>query len=106
MEARYAKYAKAAEEELALKDSGHELEGLGEPIPNQSKKIADSVFSLRLSKDDLRELQEAAQRKGLKISEVIRRGALEFARRDEDTPHAIAEVRQKVRELDDAVSRL
>jgi hypothetical protein len=106
MERQWEIYAKAAEEELALKDSGHELEGLGEPVPVVIKKHADSVFSLRLSKDDLGELQEAAQRKGLKISEVIRRGALEFARRDEDTPHAVAEVKKKVHELEDAISRL
>ena len=100
------RYRKAAEEMDALKDSGRELEGLGDPVPALVKKNTDSVFSLRLSKDDLRELQEAAQRKGLKISEVIRRGALEYARRDEDTPHAVAEVKQKVRELTDAISRL
>jgi hypothetical protein len=99
-------YARAAEEELADFEAGKELEGLGPPVPNRAKKIGDSVFSLRLSKDDLKELQEAAQRKGLKISEVIRRGALEYARRDEDTPHAVAEVKKKVRELEDAISRL
>lgn len=100
------RYAKAAEEELATMGTAEEGLGLAEPIPNRSKKIADSVFSLRLSKDDFRVLQEAAEQKGLKISEVIRRGALEYARRDEDTPHAVAEVKKKVRELEDAVSRL
>jgi len=100
------RYRQAAEEMDALKDTGREMEGLGDPVPARVKKNADSVFSLRLSKDDLKELQEAAQRKGLKVSEVIRRGALEYARRDEDEPRALANVREKVRELNEAVSRL
>jgi hypothetical protein len=100
------RYVKAAEEELALMGTPEEGQGLGEPVPNRAKQLADSVFSLRLSKDDLRELQQAAERKGVKISEVIRRGALEYARRDDDTPRAVAQVRAKVRELNDAVSRL
>jgi hypothetical protein len=106
MEKEKERFAKAAEEELALFGTGRELEGLGGPVTNRAKKVADSVFSLRLSKDDLRELQEAAERKGIKISEVIRRGALEYARRNDDTPGAVAQVRAKVRELNDAVNRL
>jgi hypothetical protein len=100
------RYAKAAEEELALMGTAEEGQGLGEPIPNRAKQLADSVFSLRLTKDEFKELRIAAEHKGLKISEVIRRGALEYARRDEDTPHAVAEVKKKVRELEDAIGRL
>jgi hypothetical protein len=94
----------AAAEEDALEGTGREMEGLEGPVPAIVKKNADFVYSLRLTGDDLAELQRAAARKGMKISQVIRNGALEYARKEESP--AAEEVRAKIRELAEAASRL
>jgi hypothetical protein len=97
-------YKEAAEEMDARKDTGHEMDGLV-PVQGRVKQNADSIYSVRFTKDELRDLRLAAESKGLKLSEVIRKGALDFARDGRPAP-AVDEVRTKVKELAEAVSRL
>jgi hypothetical protein len=97
-------YKRAAEEEDALEGEVEEMAGLTGPVPARVKQNADAMYSLRFTRAEIRELREAAERQGMKLSEIIRRGALEFARRDQ-VPVA-EEVRAKIRELAEVANRL
>jgi len=98
-------YKDAVAEEDALKGTGREMEGLEGPVPARVKKNADSVYSVRFTKDEMKELREAAEAKGMRISQIIRNGSLAYARGGQSVP-AADEVRAKIRELAEAARRL
>ncbi len=64
------------------------------------------VYSLRIGADELDEIAEAAEAAGQNVSEFIRGAALAHARRQKLDKSPIDEVREKARELSEAVSRL
>jgi hypothetical protein len=92
-------YARAAAEEDALKGTGREMDGLKGPVPAVVKQNAEAMYSLRFTRSEITELREAAERNEMKLSDLVRRGALEFARRDKSEPYFHA------RQLQRAIAR-
>jgi hypothetical protein len=76
---RRKSYAEAAAEMDALKDTGHEMDGLV-PVRATVDPNFGIVFSVRFSQDEMEALHLAADTKGVKLSEIIRAGALKEAR--------------------------
>jgi hypothetical protein len=78
-------YAQAAAEVDAIKDTGAEFEGLI-PVEATIKQNADTVYSLRFTQAEMSKLREAARKKGVKLSELIRDGALVAAAQAQNQP--------------------
>lgn len=68
-------YKEMALEAEALKDSGREMEGLI-PVRVRISKEPRAVFSLRLSRGELARISQAAENKGINVSEFVRLAAL------------------------------
>jgi hypothetical protein len=66
------------QEAEAVKGTSREIEGLV-PVDLVVKQNADIVFSVRFTQDEMTQLREAAQRRGIKLSELVREGALAAA---------------------------
>jgi len=98
---RRKSYAEAAAEMDALKDTGREMEGLT-PINVTVSPDVGIVFSVRFSRDEMKAIREAAEAKGVKISEVIRAGALREARGDQSGTEARKAVKAARKELEAA----
>jgi hypothetical protein len=93
-----------------LRAEGRELEGLV-PVKARVAKNPRAVYSVRLSFAELSEIESAAKKHGLSISEFMRQASLAAASGEQDlaagerasTVHA---VREKARELYEAVEKL
>jgi hypothetical protein len=95
-------------EEESIKDTEKELEGLV-PVTAVVKQNADVVYSVRFSRPEIALLRQAAARKGMKLSELIRSSTLKAAKSELDPAEkdlALAEVRRRTSELAEAVGRL
>ncbi len=94
----------------ALKDTPAEIEGLV-PVKAKAGKNAGVVYSLRLTVDEFMRISEAAKAGGMTLAAFLRSAALMAAeenRRPDEAAKAVAlqEVREKTRELAEAVQRL
>ncbi len=97
---------KAIRDDLdSLKDSSHELDGF-KPIEASVSHAPRAVFSLRIGPQELEAIETAAGVVEENLGEFIRRAAL--LRVGEVMTHssAIDEIRQKARELNEAIGKL
>jgi hypothetical protein len=94
----------AVREAEALKDSTQEITGLV-PVDATIKENADTIYSMRFTRAEMAVLREAARKKSVKLSELIRQSALEAAAdvRGEPTPRERAV--ERARELVGAAAR-
>ena len=79
------------------------LEGL-RPVRNISKKPPRAVYSIRLSLTEAQAFEKAARERGMTMSDFLRSAAQAAVAAERDT--ALGELRSKLRELNDAASRL
>ena len=103
-------YDDIVREAEAVKDTEAEFDGL---VPVKARVTANPgvVYSLRLSRDEMDRISNAASRQGITSAAFLRRAALaaadgELAVESADKAVALQEVREKTRELAEAVSRL
>src|SRR5687767_2582265 len=88
-----------------------ELESLLEsaiPVKARVAKNPSHVFSIRLSSKDLREFSRAASERNMTLSDFMRsatRAAIQ-GDVDLDKAKAVGEIKEKVRELTEAIDRL
>jgi hypothetical protein len=104
------RYEQAAREMEALKDTPAEVEGLIR-VKAKGTKHAGVVYSLRLTGDEFLRISAAAKASGMTLAAYLRSAALLAAdgpQKPEDAEKAVAlqEVREKTRELAEAVQRL
>jgi hypothetical protein len=74
------------------------------PVRNVAKKPPRAVYSIRLSLDEAREFEAAAKARGLTMSDFLRSAAHTSIAADRDS--ALGELRAKLRELNEAASRI
>jgi uncharacterized protein (DUF1778 family) len=104
-------YDEMAREADEVKDTERELEGLT-PVRNRSTaKEARAVFAVRLSQSEMEIIQAGAGDAGRSIGDFIRAAALAAAQSKvnqgaEKRAATVAEVRDKIRELEAAAKRL
>jgi hypothetical protein len=79
------------------------LDGL-KPVRNISKKPPKAVYSIRISLEEAQEFEAAARARGMTMSGFLRSAA--HASISSDREAAMAELRTKIRELNEAASRL
>jgi hypothetical protein len=79
------------------------LDGL-KPVRNISKKPPRAVYSIRLSLEEAQEFESAAKARGMTMSDFLRSAA--HASISSDREAAVGELRTKIRELNEAASRL
>jgi hypothetical protein len=93
------------EESRLVRDMENErfLKGL-RPVRNVSKKPPRAVYSIRLSLDEAQQFEAAARARGLTMSEFLRAAGHASITADRET--ALGELRARIRELNEAVSRL
>jgi uncharacterized protein (DUF1778 family) len=86
---------------------GRELEGW-EPIAARIAKAPRAVYGLRLSAEEYKEISAAAEARGMTMSDFLRSAARAAIDGDVDVEKAAALtiVKQKARELGEAVERL
>ncbi len=89
---------------------GKELEGLV-PVKARVSRDPRSVYSVRLRFEELDEIAKAAKERGVTISEFMRLASLSAARgyvdlRAGEQAQALQAVREKARELYEAVEKL
>lgn len=107
-EKTYEEMAREAEE---VKDTEREVEGLV-PVRNRSSaREARAVFAVRLSQSEMEIIQAAAREAGRSIGDFIRAAALtvsegEMKLTTEERAATVAEVRDKIRELEAVAKRL
>jgi hypothetical protein len=107
MTTRKSKYEIAAEEMDALKDTGHELDGLT-PVKVTISPNVGVVYSVRFSREEYKTLSTAADARGVKLSEIIRAGALKEARGDSSgatTARAVKAARKELRAAQRALEK-
>lgn len=78
----------------------------GKPVQFKVAKKLRQVYSLRIAAEELDEIAEAAEAAGQNVSEFVRGAALAQARSRKTGRSPADEVREKARELSEAVSRL
>jgi hypothetical protein len=101
------KYEQAALEMDALKDTGHELDGLT-PITMTVDPNFGITFSVRFTQDEMDTLHAAANATGMKLSEIIRAGALKEARGGSSgamTARAVKAARKELRAAQRALEK-
>ena len=103
-------YEELANEIDLLKGTDKELDGLV-PITARGGKKTGVVYSLRLSVDEFTRISSAAKKNGMTVAAYLRNAALAAAgdeRNLEQSERAatVQEVREKTRQLADAVGRI
>ena len=88
----------------AVKDTEQEIEGLIPVKVNISPNLG-IVYSLRFTPGEMSFLREAAQRRGMKLSEFIREVAMNAAAQAQDKPTPRDEALKEARELVGAAAR-
>ncbi len=81
------------------------------PVKARVSKNLGIVFSVRFTPEDLDAIEDAAKARGMTISDFIRKAAMGAVAGGEqlaagEKATALEEVRERVRELSEAVSRL
>ena len=87
-----------------LKDTEDEVESLV-PVKATVKQNADSIYSLRFTREEMTRLRSAAAKRGVKLSELIREGALDAAAAAEEKPTHRDTAIQKARDLVSAAAK-
>jgi uncharacterized protein (DUF1778 family) len=103
-------YDEIEREYAEIRRQHKEFEGLV-PVKARVSKNLGIVYSVRFTPEDLDVIEEAAKAQGMKLSEFIRKAALGAAAGGDEVAageKAVArdEVRAKLRDLEEAVSRL
>jgi hypothetical protein len=103
-------YEEMVREAQQVKDAERELEGLV-PVKARLTKDVRHVFSLRIGAQELTEISQAAKERGMSTSDFMRQASLSAVRGDLDLKAGkqatiLQEVREKTRELTDALNRL
>jgi hypothetical protein len=91
----------------ALKDTGREFEGLTQVKLTVAPNVG-IVYSLRFSWDEYEVVRSAAEAKGVKLSEIIRAGALKEARGGSagvTTARAVKAARKELRAVQRALEK-
>ncbi len=88
----------------AIKDTAEEVQGLT-PVTGTIKQNADVVYSLRFTRNEMTQLRAAAEVRGMKVSELIREGALSAAARAHGQPSEREAALQKARQFVDAAAQ-
>jgi hypothetical protein len=88
----------------AVKDTEQELEGLV-PVKITVSPNLGIVYSLRFTRDEMKLLREAAETRGIKLSELIREGAMNAASQAQDKPSPRDEALKEARELVGAAAK-
>jgi hypothetical protein len=88
----------------AVKDSEQELEGLI-PVKMTVSPNLGIVYSLRFSADEMKLLHEAAESRGVKLSEFIRDVATTAAAQTQDQPSPRDRAVQEARDLVGAAAK-
>lgn len=107
MNKSYEEMAREAEE---VKDTERELEGLV-PVKARVARPVRSVYSVRMSSQELSQISAAAKRRGITVSDFMRQASLAAAQGALDLEagqreSAILAVREKTQELYRAVQEL
>jgi uncharacterized protein (DUF1778 family) len=89
----------------SLKDTDRELEGF-QRIESQSKPTPRAVFSMRIGRNELEEIEAASHLVGKNMGEFIRDAALQHARLVVGGSKAIAEINLAARALIDGMHTL
>ena len=89
---------------MAHEADRHMAEAPGRRVPAKVTQGARSVFSLKIHEEELEEIAAAAEAAGQSVGAFIREAALEKARGRDN--QAIARIREKTRELAEAVNQL
>jgi hypothetical protein len=97
-------YEEAVRKAEAVKDTEAEIEGLV-PVRARIKKNADTIYSLRFTSDEMTFLREAAESRGMKLSELIREGAMGAAARAKKVPTPRDEALKEARDLVGAAAK-
>ena len=103
-------YDDLVREAESVKDTEAELEGL---VPVKARVAANPgvVYSLRLSRDEMDRISDAAARQGVSVAAFLRMAALaavegQVGSESAERAVTLQEVRERARELAEAVSRL
>ena len=95
----------AVREAEAIKDTDQEIEGLT-PVNARISPNLGTVYSLRFSAAEMSLLREAARERGIKLSELIREGALASAAQASGRPTPREEAIEEARELVGAAAKV
>ena len=88
----------------AVKDTEQELEGLI-PVKMTVSPNLGIVYSLRLSTDEMSFIRQAAEKRGMKLSEFIREVAMAAASEAQDQPSPRDEALREARDLVGAAAK-
>src|SRR5690606_18962499 len=88
----------------AVKGTEKEIEGLI-PVKARISPNLQIVYSLRFSEEEMSFIRNAAKRRGIKMSDLIREGAMEAAARAQEGPSPRDEALKEARELVGAAAR-
>lgn len=88
----------------AIKGTELEVEGLI-PVKARISPNLGIVYSLRFTRDEMKSLRDAAEARGVKLSELIREAALEAAARAQDKASPREEALREARELVGAAAK-
>ncbi|MPZ49819.1 MAG: hypothetical protein GEU75_11095 [Dehalococcoidia bacterium] len=86
--------------------AGREGEGLT-PVKGVIKANADSIYSMRFTREEIALLRSSAAARGIKLSEFIREAVMDAARHEGSVePTIVRRVQEQVKELAETVRRL
>jgi len=94
----------ARRKQEAVKDTPQELEFL-RPVRARIKQPVDTIYSLRLTADEMKALRESAEARGMKLSEFIREAAMNAAAVAQDKPSPRDEALKEARDLVGAAAK-
>ena len=97
-------YEEAVRKAEAVKDTEQEIEGL-RPVKARIKKNVDTIYSLRFTAGEMKFLREAAERQGMKLSEFLRKVAMNAAAEAQDRPSPRDEALKEARDLVGAAAK-
>jgi hypothetical protein len=88
-------------------ERGEAMQGL-ERVDVKVRPNADSIYSMRFTRDEIALLRTVVEEEGIKLSEFIRRAVLDAAerRRKGGAEAVVRQVQQQVRELAETVRQL
>ena len=87
-----------------VKDTPQEIEGLRR-VRARIKKPVDIIYSVRFTADEMLFLRDAAQARGLKLSEFIREVTMDAASETQDQPSPRDKAVQEARDLVGAAAK-
>ena len=102
-------YDDIAREYDAMKEAGTELENL-QPVEARIASNVRAVFSLRLSTEEFSQISQAAQKRGMNVSDFLRQAGLAAAQEALDLhvgeqAIVLQKVREQIRALSETIER-